>query len=254
MLSRSAPFALLAVLFLPLAGNAPVTLKYKISQHFSQTIDLTAMGGEPQSGAADYDVYVTINSQDSAGGHAVALTVDSVVPAANSDPQVASTVTAGLMGAAGSGFVDGDGEVAGFSGDAKGKALKGLAQAVYPKVKKGVKAGDKWTDTTSAVDSLMGGAITRKTITNYTSSEGTKWKGESTLQLVAASSYSVTGTQSGMSLDGNGRNNGTFTVARAGHTVSGQSAGQVNINATGPQAPMPIPIVSETSSTITLLP
>ncbi|HET7602932.1 MAG TPA: hypothetical protein VFK36_07935, partial [Gemmatimonadales bacterium] len=64
MLSRSAPIALLAVLFLPLASNAPVTLKYKIRQHVAQTIDLTAMGGETQSGAADYDVYVTVNSQD----------------------------------------------------------------------------------------------------------------------------------------------------------------------------------------------
>jgi hypothetical protein len=71
---------------------------------------------------------------------------------------------------------------------------------------------------------------------------------------VAASSYTVSGSQSGMALEGNGRTNGTFTVSRAGHIVSGQNSGQMNLSASGPQAPMPIPIMNETSSTITLLP
>lgn len=254
MLSRSAPFALLAVLFLPAPNSAPVTLKYKFTQHFSQTIDLTAMGQEPQSGGADYDIYVTVASQDSASGHALSVKVDSVVPAANSDPQVAATVTGQLKGAAGNCYIDAEGEVSGFASDPQGSALKQLVQAVYPKLRKGIKPGDAWSDTTSSVDSLMGGVVNRKMVTNYTSSAGEKWKGEPTLKLVAASSFTVSGMQSGMSLEGNGSNNGTFTVSRGGHTVSGQNAGKVNINASGPQAPMPIPIVNETSSTIILLP
>ena len=254
MLSRPAPFALLAVLFLPVAGNAPVTLKYKVSQHFSQTIDLTAMGGETQSGAADYDVYVTISSQDSAGGHAVAAKVDSLVPAANADPQVAATLTAQMKDAAGSGFVDAEGKVTGFPADPKGGALRQLMQAIYPAVRKGAKPGDTWSDTTAATDSMLGGAVSRNVVTNYTASSGDKWKGEATLKLAAASSYTVSGSQSGVSVEGNGRSNGTYTVSRSGHIVSGQNAGQVNINATSPQSPMPIPIVNETSTTITLLP
>ncbi|HET8633684.1 MAG TPA: hypothetical protein VFL88_06025 [Gemmatimonadales bacterium] len=254
MLSRSAPFALLAVLFLPVTSSAPITLKYKVSQHFSQTIDLTAMGGETQSGAADYDVYVTINSQDSAGGHAVAVKVDSLIPAAGADPQVAATLTAQMKDAAGSGFVDAKGKVSGFPADPKGGALRQLMQAVYPAVKKGARPGDTWSDTAAVTDSMMGGAVSRNVVTNYTASAGDKWKGESTLKLVAATSYTVSGTQSGVAVEGNGRSNGTFTVSRAGHIVSGQNSGQVNINATSPQAPMPIPIVNETTSTITLLP
>lgn len=254
MLSRSAPFALLAALFLPMTGKAPVTLKYKVSQHFSQTIDLTAMGGETQSGAADYDVYLTITSQDSAGGHAVSVRVDSLIPAANADPQVAATLTAQLKDAQGTGFVDAEGKVTGFSADPKGGALRQLMQVVYPTVKKGAKPGDSWTDTTAATDSMMGGAVSRNVVTSYTASAGEKWQGESTLKLTAASSYTVSGSQSGVSVEGNGRTNGTFTVSRAGHIVSGQNSGQVNISATSPQAPMPIPIVNETSSTITLLP
>ncbi|HET9604021.1 MAG TPA: hypothetical protein VFO96_06995 [Gemmatimonadales bacterium] len=254
MLSRSAPFALLAALFLPVNGNAPITLKYKVSQHFSQTIDLTAMGGEPQSGAADYDVYVTINSQDSAGGHAVAVRVDSLVPASDADPQVAATLTAQMKDAAGSGFIDARGKVTGFPADPKGGAIRQLLQVVYPTVKKGAKPGDTWSDTTAATDSMMGGAVSRNVVTNYTASPGDRWKGEPTLKLVAATSYTVSGSQSGVAVEGNGRSNGTYTVSRAGHVVSGQNTGQVNINAKSPQSPMPIPIVNETSSTITLLP
>lgn len=254
MLSRSAPVALLAVLFLPVASNAPVTLKYKIRQHVAQTIDLTAMGGETQSGAADYDVYVTVNSQDSAGGHAVAVKVDSLIPAAGADPQVAAAVTAQMKDAEGSGFVDAEGNVSGFPSDPKGGALRQLMQAIYPSVKDGIKPGDTWSDTTAVTDSLMGGAMSRNVVTNYTASAGESWKGEATIKLVAASSYTVSGSQSGMALEGNGRTNGTFTVSRAGHIVSGQNSGQMNLSASGPQAPMPIPIMNETSSTITLLP
>jgi hypothetical protein len=254
MLSRSAPFALLAVLLVPVTGTAPITLKYKISQHYSQIVDLTALGQDPQTNAADYDVYTTVVSQDSAGGHAVSVTVDSVVPAANADPQVAAALTSSLKGAAGAGFVAADGEVSGFTGDAKGTALKGLAQAVYPKIRMGTKPGDKWADTSSAVDSVPGGAMTRNTVTNYTSAAGDSWKGEPTLKVQAAASYTVNGSQTGLTVSGNGTINGTFTVSRAGHTVSGQNSGKASVTASGAQAPMPIPIENETSSTITLLP
>ena len=254
MLTRSAPFALLAALILPLPSNAPATLKYKIRQHFSQTVDRTAMGGKTQSTVADYDVYVTLSSQDSAGGHAVAMTVDSVVPSAGTDPQAAAAVTAQMKDAAGSGFVDAEGKVTGFGTDPKGAALRQLMQAIYPNVKQGAKPGDTWSDTTTATDSLMGGAMTRNVVTNYTASAGESWNGQSTLKLVTASSYTLSGSQTGMTLDGNGRTSGTFTVSRAGHVVSAQNSGQINISASGPQAPMPIPIMNETSSTITLLP
>jgi hypothetical protein len=254
MLTRSAPLALLAVLFLPAASNAPITLKYKIRQHFSQTIDLTAAGGETQSGAADYDIYVTISSQDSAGGHAVTAKVDSLVPAAGADPQVSAAVTAQMKDAQGSGFIDAKGKAFGFPSDTKGEALRQLMQAVYPTVKAGAKPGDKWSDTTAVTDSAMGGSVQRNIVTNYTAAAGDKWNGESTLKLVTASSYTLTGSQSGLALQGNGRMNGTVTVSRAGHIVSGQNSSQVNISATTPQAPAPIPIVNETSSTITLLP
>ena len=124
MLSRSAPFALLAVLFLPVTGNAPVTLKYKVSQHFSQTIDLTMMGQEPQTNTADYDSYVTIVSADSAGGHALTVTVDSIISAPGSNPQIVDALTAQLKGASGSGYVNGAGDASGFPTSVQGGALR----------------------------------------------------------------------------------------------------------------------------------
>lgn len=254
MLSRSAPFALLAVLVLPVTGNAPVTLKYKVSQHFSQTIDLTMMGQEAQTNTADYDSYVTVVSSDSAGGHAVTVTVDSIISAPGSNPQIVEALTSQLKGATGSGYVNGSGDASGFATSVQGGALKVLAQAVYPKVKQGAKPGDTWADTASTVDSAMGGSVTRHVITNYSSAAGDSWKGQPTMKLQAASSFTLSGSQGGASLEGNGSNKASFMVARAGHTVSGQNSGKVNLNATTPQAPMPIPLVNETSTTITLLP
>ncbi len=255
MTTRSLSFALLATtLMLPLSGKAPTTLRYKVTQHFAQTIDLSAMGQDVQSQQATFDAYLTVTTQDSAGGHALSVKVDSVIPAADADPMVANTLIGQLKDANGSGFVDGSGEVSGFASGMGGAGLKGLVQVLYPKVRKGVKPGDKWTDTSSVTDSVPGGAVTRNVITNYTATAGDTWNGQATVKLVTASSYTIAGGQSGMSLEGNGSNNGTVTLSKAGHAVSAENSGQVNITATTPQAPAPLPIVNKTASSVVLLP
>ena len=248
---RALPLAMLAALVVPTTGSAPTVLKYKITQTFEQTIDLTALGQDPQSSQTKYDIFVTATSQDSAGGHALAIKVDSVVADPSGDAALATALTSQIKDAAGSGFVDGAGKVSGF---AESAGIKNLAQAVYPELKSGAKPGDTWADTTSQVDSMQGGTMNRKTITNFTASAGDSWKGQSTLKLAGQSSYSVDGAQNGASFNGNGHATINLTVSRAGHTISGQNASELDLMATSPQAPMPIPITNKTSSAVTLLP
>lgn len=254
MTIRPLPLALLAALFVPTAGSAPVTLKYKFTQNFEQTIDLSVMGQDVQTQQANYDVYVTLTAQDSAGGHAVVAKVDSLVPAAGSDPMITGALTGALKNATDSGFVNAEGEASGFASGPGGASLKGLMQAIFPKVKKGAKPGDVWTDTTTTVDSAQGGAITRKSITNYTASAGDKWKGEATLKLVSTASMTISGSQGGADIDGNGHHNSTATLSRDGHLVSALSSMELDMTANTPQAPAPLPIVNKISSTATLLP
>jgi hypothetical protein len=254
MTIRPLPVALLATLILPVTSPAPITLKYKFTQSFAQTIDLSAVGQEVQSQQVTYDAYVAVTSHDSAGGHVVRAKVDSLVPAADADPQITAVLTGALKNAVDSGFVDAQGEVSGFAAGPAGPGLKGMMQAIYPKMKKGAKPGDVWTDTTSVTDSSAGGALTRKLITSYTATAGDKWKGEATLKLVTATSMAISGSQGGAQLEGNGRSSSTLTVSRAGHTVTAVSSGDINLTANTPQAPAPLPIVKKTSSTLTLLP
>lgn len=254
MTTRPLPFALLAALILPLPSPAPITLKYKYTQSFQQTIDLSVMGQDVQSQQVTYDAYLTIATHDSAGGHAVVAKVDSIVAAPDADPVIASALMTQLKDANDSGFVDADGEVTGFGTTMASAGLKGLMQAVFPKVKTGAKPGDAWTDTTSVTDSASGGALTRNMITSYTATAGDKWKGEPTLKLATATSMSVSGMQGGAQLEGSGRNNGTWTLARSGHMVRSETSGELNLTATAPQAPAPVPIVNKTSSILVLLP
>jgi hypothetical protein len=251
---RALPLAMLAVLVVPTTDSAPIVLKYRMTQTFEQTVDLTAVGQDPQVTSATYDLYVTASAHDSAGGHAISVKVDSVVPAAGSDANMVSMLTATLNNAEGAGFIDAEGEAVGFPPAGSTANVKSLAQAIYPQFKAGAKPGDVWSDTTETVDTLQGGSMNRKMVTNFTASAGAAWQGEATLKVVSQSSYTVNGGQSGATFTGNGSSSMDVTVAHAGHAVSGQNSTKLDIMLTSPQAPMPIPVTNKTTSAVTLLP
>lgn len=252
MTTRPLSFALLAGLLLPLNAPAPTTLKYKVTQSLSQTVDATALGGGVQDLDATFDVFFTLTYSDSADVRAVSGTVDSVVPRAGANEQMLAQVNSQLKGASGSGYIDTEGKVKGFeSGTAL--SVRGLVQAVFPKVKKGAKPGDDWTDTTTSVDTTPAGTTTRNVTAHFTAAPGDSWNGKPTLKVTASSSYTISGTVQAGALEGNGNQTATFSLAPAGHVIHAESQDNSNLSLTISQSPEPVPIVSKNSSVVTLL-
>ena len=257
-MTRPFSVALLAFLVLPATGAAPSTLRFKISQNFSQTIDATSAGGGVQSLEATFDLYTTVKSTDSAGGRAITVTVDSVVAGTGVDPQIMGMIAGTLKGASGSGAITTDGKVTGFSsGNLQQDAqLKQIARLAFPEMKKGAKAGDSWTDTLSTTDSAAGGgAITRKAITSHTAAAGDAMAGKPTLRVTTATAYTVAGmAQGGVQIEGTGKSNAVLDVTAEGDLAKGQVSDESSLSATPPGSGEALPISNKTSSVITRLP
>jgi hypothetical protein len=256
MFARSLTFAAFAsgAFFLPVAGTAPVTLKYKIAQKSEQTIDVSAMGQGEQKVNLGYIAFLTVTLNDSAGGRTVRAVVDSIAPDSGMMPQVSGPLSA-AKGATGAGFVDPSGALQGFKqiGDTnsvRGNTLRGLVSSLFPKVKPTAKAGDSWTDTTETKDSTSGAPVTRRSVTAYKASAGAA----KTVKIDLTGSYSLAGGgANGITFEGTGKSTGTFQRSSEGYIVDGSFNDNADLSLTIPQAPAPVPVANVSTITVTLL-
>lgn len=251
MLPSSVIAAVTAAALVASPTGAVETLRYRIHQQFDQVVDLSAMGQAEQVVSMAYDVFLTLEVADSAGGRAVRAVVDSLVPGEGADNPAAAGVLNNFKEMSGSGFINADGEAEGF-GDVdstRGPQLRGLVDGLFPKLKRGAKAGDTWADTVNATDTVQTQIITRNSITNHVAAEGDG----GALKISSKAAYSLSGTvQGGLPLEGRGNTTSEMQVASGGWVVSAQSDDQVDL-LIAPPGGGPIPISNQTVSTITML-
>ena len=230
---------------------APETLRYRIQQQIDQVVDLSAVGQPEQVLSAVYDVFLTIDLTDSAGGRAVQAAVDSVVAGPGADnPALASMINA-FKDLRGAGFVTADGEAEGFVDvdSVRGPQLRGLVDGLFPKLRPGTKAGDSWSDTVSTTDTVPNGITTRNAVTNHMAAAGEG----GTLKITSNSAYSLSGTvNGGLPLEGKGNSTAEVNVAPGGWVLSGKSDDQSDLLVAPPGAGV-IPIANQVSGTITIL-
>lgn len=227
------------------------TLRYRIQQQIDQVVDLSAVGQAEQVLSAAYDVFVTLEVTDSAGGRAVKAVVDSVVPGPGADNPALAGMINTFKELSGAGFVTAEGEAEGFDDvdSARGPQLRGLVDGLFPKLKAGAKAGDSWSDTVSTTDTVPTGITTRNAVTNHVAAAGE----DGGLKVSSRSAYSLSGTvQGGLPLEGKGNSTAEVHVAPGGWLLSGKSDDQSDLLIAPPGAGV-IPIANQVSGTITLL-
>jgi hypothetical protein len=237
---------------------APTTLKYKIVQRMEQTIDATAMGQGEQKIAMGYSAYLTIVVDDSASGRTVRGVVDSLVPDSDAEPTVMAALSR-TRGASATAFVGPDGKIASYTekADSAGTgatALRALLTSIFPPVKLDAQAGETWTDTTTATDTVNGMPTTRKSVVTYKAEQGAAVGGAGTLKLDVSGTYNVGGANDqGIVFEGAGTQSGTFQRTARGVLVDGTFNDNANMTISIPQAPEPIPMSTVSAVTITLL-
>jgi hypothetical protein len=251
MLPSSVVAAVTAAALVASPTGAVETLRYRIHQQFDQVVDLTAMGQAEQVVSMAYDVFMTVDVTDSAGGRAVRAVVDSLVPGEGADNPAAAGVLNMFKDLRGSGFVNAEGEAEGFGDvDSTRRAqLRGLVDGLFPKIKPGAKAGDTWADTVNTTDTVQTQIMTRNSITNHVAASGEG----GALKVSSKAAYSLSGTvQGGLPIEGRGNTTSEMQVASGGWVVTAKSDDQVDLLVAPPGAG-PIPISNQTVSTITML-
>jgi hypothetical protein len=227
--------------------------RYRVELKTSLVQDLTALGKGEQKQEFTSTGFVTLTTQDSAGGQAVTFVLDSLVLGEGSPiPPDAAKAAAGSTwhGFRGSGGrvkelkLEKDDQVAG--------AIEPALTQLIPPMKTGAKEGQTWTDTTEA--DINGVAV--RTVTNFQTSADS-YNGARVLRLAGAFSSAMSGQQASpqgtLSIEGNGSGTDTWLVGSDGTCLTASHAATQNISVSMAQLPEPIPVTVKTTGNASLL-
>lgn len=240
---------------------SPATTRYRIESFVTSAVDLSAVGQGEQKNEFTLTGFVTITLTDSAGGkvmHAV-LDSSSVNPV---PPGTSPGMIEGQKGAAYHAFITADGQTEGFKVMGDSTAPKGgqLTQQVlkdfYPRLKKGFKAGDAWTDTTTSKEEEPGSSTTVNRVTSYTIGPEAAWAGSKGHEIKTSSTFTMSASQEGQGgatqIEGAGTGTSTWYVTRAGAFLGGTSSSSADLTAMTAFGDFPVKQTSRT--TVTALP
>ena len=227
--------------------------RYRVEVKTAVTQDLTAVGQGEQKQEFTNTGFVTVTMKDSAGGQAVTIVLDSLLPGEGS-PFVGEMAT-GAAGTTWTGFRQPNGRVKELKSGSENPAantMQGVLQQLLPPMKAGTREGQAWTDTTESDND----GVAVRTVTNFQTT-GETVNGAKVLRLAGASSTAMSGQQNGpqgsMSLEGNGTATSSWLVAADGTCLSSSFAGTQNIAVTVAQLPEPIPVTVKLEGSTTLL-
>lgn len=258
--SRSSSLGMLALA--GLAGGVvlapPQTTRYKVETRSEQIIDLSAVGqGEQRNNIAIVN-YLTITLDDTTGGKTIHAVLDSVIKA-DTNPTPTQSALDSARGRTWHGLMDAEGRLTNVQrlSDAEDGLGGDLITNFYPRVKRGAKVGDSWTDTTETASDEGGQSITTRTVTNFQVTGTENRNGTRALKIESAFSLSQTGevNNQGQSLgvDGTGTGTATYFVTEDGRYLGGNSTVNSDLQITTAQLPEPIPIKATNTATVTII-
>lgn len=237
---------------------APATLHYRIDTSVEQVIDLSAVGRPEQRNSMKSSYYLTLVQDDTTGGKAITLTIDSITfDSATPPPAAAKAALDSAWGAGWHGLLTTDGRTTGLTAVGDTNAPDQLQQMVanfLPRVKRGAKPGDTWTDTTDHTFQDENSSVAVRTITNFSAAGRETMQGVTALKVLTAASQAYNGElPGGLSMTGTGQATATYYLAEDGQYLGGESNGTADLQLSSPQLPQAIPMKTTTSSTVTLL-
>lgn len=240
--------------------RATSVTRYKVEQHIRQEADAAALGGGKQVMALKLTSYITLTLTDSADGRAVKMVIDSVH--GDSLPQgVTADALQKVRGAEVTAFASGAGKVTAVKAPAESVAGLGLATLVNQLVlrpRKAYKTGEAWTDTTETTNPVGGGSLEQRTVTNWKVAGTESRAGVTATKLDGASASSVAGAQTtpggSVDIDGTGTGTSNIFIGPDGRHLGGVTSSTMNMNATLAAQGVTLPIVVQSSATISVLP
>lgn len=260
MFASRSTFAALALAGLAggIALPAPQTTHYKIETRSEQVVDLSAVGQGEQRTNFSLVNYLTITLNDTTGGRTVHAILDSVIKG-DTNPMPPQSTLDSARGRSWHALLDQDNKLSNVTrGDSAAVGLGGdLISSFFPRVKRGAKVGDSWTDTTENASNAEGQSLTTRTVTNYRVTGQENRGGARALKIEAAYSLSQTGelNQGGgpMGVDGTGTGTATYYVSENGKYLGGTSTTNSDLQITAAQLPEPIPVKVTSTATVSII-
>jgi hypothetical protein len=238
----------------PAAGTT--TIKYQVTQRMEQEVDASGVGGGKQSFVVKTTSFIAVTLTDSAGGRAMRVVVDSVHADSLPMGMPADSLVKKAKGSTFTGFVDASGKVSNVkaSGDAvQGLQLESLLRDMYPRTRKGMKAGDTWTDTTTSTNKIGGGEMNVRSVTTYKAGGAQTVAGLKATQLDAIVASQIAGSQATpggqADIEGTGTGTWNYFVGPNNEFLGGTGASTSNLSVTivGPQtATLPVTLKQST--------
>lgn len=245
---------LLAALIPPTVAST--TLKYQVTQRIEQEVDASGVGGGKNTFVVKTTSFIAVTLTDSAGGKAMKVVVDSVRADTLPPGLPADSLVKKAKGSSFAGFVDANGKVTTIKANGEvvqGLQLESLLRDMYPRTRKGMKAGDTWTDTTTATNKIGGGEMNVRAITTYKAGASETVAGMKATRLDANVTSQLAGSQAtpGGSADIEGTGTGTWNYFVGPNNEflggAGNSTSNLSVTIVGPQtATLPV-IVKQTT-------
>lgn len=251
---------LAAVAPAPRPAAAPVNTRYKFVSTSTQVIDQTVIGGPRQEVPSGNTVYFTLTVNDSAGGRAVRLVIDSLLGAGAMLQQVPKATFDSTRGSVYAGFVPAGGGLdtmlAVKSGGSQGASFAVRVLELFPGLKTGG-AGTTWLAERERRVAINNGSLLVKRKTTFTARGAEPVDGTPATRYDIAFTTDQSGTQETPSgtarITGTSNGKGVHYFSAAGIYLGGSREETTQLSVALDIAPAAIPIEQRSSSTVSVL-
>ncbi len=259
MASHSIGWTTLGALALavPVAGPAPITMRYRIDQSLTQEVEAPGQGKQSLSFSTSSFVRVTLT--DSAGGRALRVEVDSM--RGDSTTPIPATVFDSARGAVFQGFVTREGRptrLQSAGGNPVAVQIQGLVNDFYPWARAGLKVGETWSDTSVVTTGEAPDTVTVRRVNRYRTAANETHGGRPAVRVAIEYDTEVSGSQptpSGSArIQGAGGGKGSYLVSADGRYLGGEWELNSSLTLTGAFAPEPVPLTLRQITRVATLP
>jgi len=242
------------------AWRAPVTSRFRVDQTLTQDIDATAAGKGRQRVSFSTTSFLTVTLNDTSGGKAVRIVVDSM--RGDSASPIPSSVFDSARGAEFHSFLSAAGKLSTLEAVNVSPAaarVQGFLTDFFPWVKAGAKPGEQWADTTTQATTNGVDSVVVRRVTSYKVGARETRGTRKALRVTSEYTSTIRGTQptdSGQParIEGNGKGSGTYFVSPDGAYLGGDWQLESALTIAGAFAEHPLPITISQTTKVTPIP
>jgi hypothetical protein len=242
------------------AWQAPITTRFRVDQTLTQDIDATAAGKGRQTVSFSTSSFLTLTLNDTTGGKAVRIVVDSM--RGDSAGPIPASVFDSARGAEFHSFLSAAGKLStpeAVNVSPAAARVQGFLTDFFPWVKAGAKPGDRWADTSSQATTNGVDSVVVRRVTSYQVASRETRGTRKALRVTSQYTSSIHGTQptdSGQParIEGSGKGSGTYFVSPDGIYLGGDWQLQSSLTIAGAFSDHPLPITISQTTKVTPLP